>query len=301
MLKKIIPISALSVGLVFQGLMAIIAWTSHEIHAQSSICIVIPAYNEELRIEHTLRSYVHYFSAKPEDTTFLIVANNCKDDTVGVSKKIQAETAALKNNVHIEIMDLKPGGKGFALKEGFLWAISKDFTLIGFVDADMATKPQYFYDLIIATANADGAIASRYISGADVSPARPWLRKIGGKFYNWILRTKLHIPFKDTQCGAKIFSYDTIQKIAPHLQEQGWAIDLEMLYLCKLEGKVIKEIPTTWSDQPGSHLNISSKLIKEFLNSPERIKKRHRVHKKQMQQDARNKKKISRKNKQRKK
>jgi glycosyltransferase involved in cell wall biosynthesis len=237
--------------------------------SENKVCIVIPAYNEEARIERTLLEYAKFFNSKPEKTTFLVVANNCKDNTIGVVKKTQ------KIHSNIEYLDLIPGGKGFAIKEGFAWALDKDFDLIGFVDADMATEPQYFYDLIIATNKTDGAIASRYASGAHVSPTRPILRKLGGKFYNWLLRTRLGINFKDTQCGAKIFTQDTITKITPHMQEKGWAFDLELLYLCKLFGKKIKEIATTWSDQPGTHLTISSKLIQEFLNSPTRIKDRH--------------------------
>ncbi|MBP9765314.1 glycosyltransferase [Candidatus Babeliales bacterium] len=245
-----------------------------------SICIVVPAYNEETRIGRTLEHYAEYFKTKPEKTTFLVVANNCSDNTVGVVQELQ------KKYPNVEYINLKPGGKGFAIKEGFLWALKKDFNLIGMVDADMATLPQYFYDLIIACNNADGAIASRYIKGAHVEPSRPWLRKIGGKFYNWMLRKQFKLPYKDTQCGAKVFSYDTVQKSAPLMEEKGWAWDLEFLYLCKLENKTIKEVPTTWCDQPGSHLSISSGVIKDFLNSPKRIKQRHLEYKKKLKQQS---------------
>ncbi|MBI2344761.1 glycosyltransferase [Candidatus Dependentiae bacterium] len=244
--------------------------------ATKHVCIIIPAYNEQYRIEKTLRAFANYFNKKSEKTTFLVVANNCKDDTVSVVKKVQ------KDHENILYLDLKPGGKGFAIKEGFKWTLDKAFDLIGFVDADMATEPQYFYDLITASVDSDGAIASRYASGARISPKRPFLRKLGGKFYNWMLRSRLGIGFKDTQCGAKIFSKDTVAKITPYMEEKGWAADLEMLYLCKLFNKKIKEIPTTWSDQPGTHLQISSKLAKEFLNSPKRIKQRHEKLKKDL-------------------
>lgn len=60
------------------------------------------------------------------------------------------------------------------------------------------------------------------------------------------------------------------------MTEKGWAFDLELLYLCQLEDLAIKEVPTTWSDQPGSHIEISTKLMKEFLSSPGRIKKQHK-------------------------
>lgn len=240
--------------------------------ARPKICILIPAYNEESRIQSTLGSYLLYFDSLKTsyDTTFLVVANNCSDKTVAVCKKIQ------KNHLNLEIVDLKQGGKGYAIKEGFLQALKKPYDFIGFVDADMATLPQYYHDLIKALPNTDGVIASRYAKGAHIWPKRPMLRKIGGKFYNWLLRKKLHIPFKDTQCGAKIFTYETVKTIAPLMTEKKWAWDLEFLYLCGLHDKHIAEIPTTWSDQPGSHLTISSSLMKEFLASPKRIKLNHK-------------------------
>ena len=244
--------------------------------AKQKVCVLIPAYNEEKRIPSMLEAYLAYFDKQQElDTTFLVVANNCNDKTVDVCKKIQ------KKHKNLQILDLKPGGKGRALKHGFLHSLQQPYDLIGFVDADMATLPQYFHDLIKATRNHDGAIASRYISGANVWPKRPALRKLGGKFYNWLLRMQLGISFRDTQCGAKIFNYNTIKKVAPQMIEPGWAFDLEFLYLCYLENKDIVEIPTTWSDQPGSHLEISGKLMKEFLASPRRIKRNHATRKKE--------------------
>lgn len=265
------------------------------LQAHQEICIVIPAYNEATRITHTLEEYTKYFAQKPEKTTFLVVANNCKDNTVAVVKTVA------KKHKNIKIIDLKPGGKGFAIKQGFLWALKHKpkFDLIGFVDADMATLPQYFYDLILACKDHDGAIASRYAAGAVVHPKRPWSRKMGGKLYNWMLRAMFGLKYKDTQCGAKIFNHDTIQKVAPLMSETGWSFDLELLYLCKLFEKDIAEIPTTWSDQPGSHLTISSALAKEFLNSPKRIKKRHLEQKKKLKKEKLTRKKQERLNKKR--
>ncbi len=237
----------------------------------TKVCIIVPAYNEERRIQPTLEAYIDYFNNQKDfTTTFVVVANNCNDQTVVICKCLQ------KKYKNIELLDLKPGGKGFAVKQGFLHALEKPYDYIGFVDADLATLPQYYHDLLLALPGTDGVIASRYIKGACVWPKRPALLKWGGKLYNWLLRRQLSLPFKDTQCGAKIFTYDTIQKIAPAMTEQKWAFDLELLYLAKLEDKYIKEVPTTWSDQPGSHIVISTSLAKEFLTSPQRIKNRHK-------------------------
>lgn len=263
------PLTTLYILLILSG----------NLNAEQKICIIIPAYNEATRIKNTLKTYADYFQTKPEKTTFLVVANNCQDNTAAVAK------AVAKKHKNISVINLKPGGKGFAVKQGFLWALQKDFDLIGFVDADMATLPQYYYDLIQATSGHDGAIASRYTKGAVIHPKRPWSKKIGGKIYNWLLRMMFDLSYKDTQCGAKIFTHDTIAKVANDMHEMGWSFDLELLYLCKLAGKDIIEVPTTWSDQPGSHLTISSKLAKEFLNSPKRIKQRHLEKKKKLKKE----------------
>jgi len=231
------------------------------------IAIIIPAYNEEQRIESTLHAYFDYFNQQKNlTTTFLVVCNNCSDNTPNICKRIQ------KTHPELHYVNLKPGGKGFAVKQGFLKALDYKVDLIGLVDADMATTPPYFYELITKIKDHDGVIASRYKKNAQVWPNRPFIKEIGGKFYNWVLRHNFHLDVADTQCGAKLFTYNTIQMIAPFMKETGWAFDLELLYLCQLCDKDIIEIATTWSDMPGSHLTISG-CYKEFISAPIRIKK----------------------------
>ena len=227
--------------------------TFKDLKKPCSVLIVIPAYNEEKRITKTLLAYFDYFKkCKNVNATFLVVCNNCSDKTPKICKDLQ------KKYSELHFIDLKPGGKGFAVKQGFLKALEyKNADYIGFVDADMATKPPYFYELITKIQGHDGAIASRYKKGARVWPNRPFIKRVGGKFYNWVLRKNFHLDIRDTQCGAKLFTYDTIQKAAPHMQETKWAWDLEFLYICQLYDKDIVEVATTWSDMPGSSLTIS--------------------------------------------
>ena len=103
------------------------------------VSIIIPAHNEEKRIGRTLKEYISYFKRKKLNFQIIVVLNACSDNTLKIVKKYK----------ELEILNFKQGGKGFAIIEGFKKALKKKSNLIGFVDADMATPPVAFYDLIL--------------------------------------------------------------------------------------------------------------------------------------------------------
>jgi glycosyltransferase involved in cell wall biosynthesis len=218
------------------------------------IAIIMPAYNEEKRIGQTLKAYSDYFNRlvneKNLDYEILVVVNNTADDTVEIIKMHQ------KENKKIRYLNLKPGGKGFAIIEGFKNALKENNDLIGFVDSDMATKPEYYFELIKKIGNSDGIIASRWIRGAVVMP-KPFLsRKIARWAFNTLTRTFLFLPYRDTQCGAKIFKKEAIEKIIPNLSMSQWAFDVDLLYQIRKAGFRVKEVPTIWTDKEYSKINF---------------------------------------------
>lgn len=225
------------------------------------ISIVIPAYNEEGRIEKTVRAYHQFFLEKQQQTNLLfeivIVLNGCKDNTIGVVQKVQNDIA---DNTIIAI-NLIEAGKGLAIKKGFADALTRDNDLIGFVDADMATAPQAFYDLVTNIADVDGAIASRYMPGAHITPTRPAYKRWGSRIiyepYVWLL---FGLSYYDFQCGAKLFKRAVIEYVTPQLTVTQWAFDVELLYLCKKNSYIIKEVPTIWHDQADSKLTLRGGL-----------------------------------------
>lgn len=219
------------------------------------LSIVVPAHNEEARIQTMLETYSRYFanlSAKHDLTTeFVVVLNGCTDNTAAVVKKIQ------QSQPHIIVLDFAKAGKGFAITEGFRNALTRPNDLIGFVDADMATLPQYYFDLVQQIGSADGIIASRYMPGAIVDPPRPWVKRWGSKlFYGNLVWALFGMDYYDTQCGAKLFKRHVIETIEPELMIDQWAFDVEILYLCKKHNFQIKEVPTVWYDKAGSKLQI---------------------------------------------
>lgn len=221
------------------------------------ISIVIPAHNEAKRIQRTIESYEAFFSQLTDsvvtDYEFIVVLNGCTDTTGHVIQHIS-------HSVHnLYLLDLGQAGKGLAVKAGFLDALRRDADLIGFVDADMATSPNAFYELITHMRGVDGVIASRYIPGARIYPPRPFIKRWGSKlFYESLVRLLFGMNFYDYQCGAKIFTRQVIETVASRLTIGQWAFDVELLYLCKLNRYTIREFPTVWHDQAGSTLKMSA-------------------------------------------
>lgn len=224
----------------------------------NKVSIIIPAYNEEARIGVTLHTYCTFFDEVKNkgglDYEMVVVLNGCVDNTAGVVQEAQKKYSAIR------LIDLhEVAGKGAAIKAGFLDALTRPNDIIGFVDADMATMPEYFYALVCHLNGYDGVIASRYMKGAQLFPPRPWIKRFGSWLvYESLITLLFGLRNKDYQCGAKVFTRRVIEAVASKLTIGQWAFDVELLYLCKKAGFTIREIPTTWYDRAGSKLRIST-------------------------------------------
>jgi glycosyltransferase involved in cell wall biosynthesis len=221
------------------------------------LSIIIPAYNEEKRIGRTLDSYSKFFSKNIKDFEIIVVLNNCKDNTLKIVKEF------IKKNKKIKYLNFKEAiGKGGAILEGF--KIAKG-DLIGFIDADMATPPDAFYDLIIKINSYHGIIASRWIEGSKIGEKQPLMKRIGSRGFNFLTKILLNLNFNDTQCGAKLFKKNVIKKILNEIGITKWAFDVNLLYSIKRKGYKIKEIPTEWNAVGASHFNLVKAMPEMFL------------------------------------
>ncbi len=222
------------------------------------LSIIIPAYNEEKRIEPVLREYCKYFKRKyKKDFEIIVVLNGCVDNTLGVVKKIKKDCS------QVRYLEFKQSGKGFAVIEGFKAAKGK---LIGFSDADGSTSPEKFDDLVINIGNADGIIANRWMKGSIVEPKQPLKRIFASRMFNLLVRVLFGIRLSDTQCGAKLFKREAIGKIIKYMGITEWAFDIDLLYHLKRRGYKVKQIPTVWRDKKGSKLNVGKTSTRMFFS-----------------------------------
>ncbi|MCX8159002.1 MAG: glycosyltransferase [Candidatus Pacearchaeota archaeon] len=231
---------------------------------KEKLSIIIPAYNEEKRIARTLKEYCSFFKEKKKSHNLnfeiIVVINNTTDKTEDIVKSYQ------KSSKELKYLNFKQGGKGFAVIEGFKEALKdKENSFIGFVDADCSTSPQEFFRLFNNIKNYDGIIASRYLSGAIVKPKPSFQRIIASRIFNFLIRVLFFMPYKDTQCGAKIFKRKVIEKIINKIGITQWAFDVDLLYKIKKEGFKIKEFPTIWAETDNSKLNLKKASIQMFF------------------------------------
>lgn len=228
--------------------------------APPSILLLIPAYNEEQRIGPVLRDYAAYFRQNYQGQfQIVVVLNGCRDNTLGV---VQAASADFPE---IRWLEFKaPIGKGGALIEGLrLWPQAD---LIGYVDADGATAPPAFHDLVKHCAEVDCAIGSRWIEGAVIEHTQSLRRRLYSRGFHMFVELLFGMRIRDTQCGAKVMRRAAMEKIHPFLRIADVAFDINLLYSLKHAGFTVREAPTVWTDKIGSKMRLNKTALAIILS-----------------------------------
>ena len=227
---------------------------------EPSLLLLIPAYNEEHRIEPVLREYAAYFRQHYQGKFQLVVVlNGCRDNTLGVVRRVAAEWPA------ISFLDFAGAiGKGGALIEGLRLAPLAD--LIGYVDADGATQPRAFHDLVRRMGDADCVIGSRSIEGAVLHVEQTSRRQFASRIFHSIVELCFHLHIRDTQCGAKVMRRAAVERIHSSLRIADMAFDINLLYCLRREGFRVLEVPTEWTDKIGSKVVLGRTSLVMLLS-----------------------------------
>ena len=229
--------------------------------------IVIPAHNEDRRIDRTLQAY-RSRCADP-DTRFLVALDECTDRTAD----IVADHA--EHDHRVRMFTYPKLGKGGVIMETLR---RSDAELVGFVDADCATPPAELLRLagVAAEPGADGAIASRRHPAAVLPGRRPFARRVTSAGFAALVRNLFRLPFADTQCGAKVLRRDAVERCLPYLSSRDFLFDVDLLLVAAKLGYRVVEVPTVWVDQAGSKLRATSDA-KRMAASSLRLWLHHRL------------------------
>jgi len=224
---------------------------------------VIPCFNEEARISDTLRVTLDYLTANAPDSELIVVNDGSTDATAAIARErldgAKIQTRLLENFPNC--------GKGVAVRSGLLAAREP----IGlFFDADLSTPLGETPKLIepIAHGEVDIALGSRALDRSLIGVHQPWRREQGGRVFNLLVRVATGLPFWDTQCGFKAFRLDACRPILEAAQIEGFAFDVELLYLAHRAGLRIREVPVRWNHAEGSKVSFfrdSLRMLREVI------------------------------------
>lgn len=223
------------------------------------LSIVIPAYNEELRLPATLERLAEYLPTLGLQTEVLIVDDGSRDRTATVAGSFAAKISALR-----VLSNGTNHGKGYSVRHGMLEAAGE---LVLFTDADLSAPIEESDKLISALKNGyDVAIGSRALNRSLISTHESLFREFAGIIFNKIVRVVLWLPFVDTQCGFKAFRRERCRIIFELQRIEGFGFDPELLYLARHYGLRAIEIPVRWGHSPDTKVSMLRDSFKMFID-----------------------------------
>lgn len=224
------------------------------------LSIVIPAYNEALRIGSTLEKVRAYLETRNYPCELVLVDDGSRDETPEILQGFQERYA----KAHI-LRNEPNRGKGFTVRRGMLEARG-EFVL--FTDADLSAPIEENNKLLAAleTSGADAAVGSRALDRRLIGVHQPWRREMAGRIFNLLVRLFTGLRIRDTQCGLKLFRRATTRRAFEWQRVTGFGFDPEVLFLIERLGGKILEVPVRWNDNPATKVHFLRDSTRMFLD-----------------------------------
>lgn len=208
--------------------------------------VIVPAYNEEARLPHTLRALRGYLLSAtefPSTVEVIVVDNASTDRTAEVARREDSPV------MRVHVISCETPGKGAAVRAGLL---SSTATSVAYMDADGATGFDALRTgLLLLDAGADVAVGSRAVPGSSTaarhSPLREWGAALYRRFTNAVVE-----GIHDTQCGLKVMRGDVARDLIAQCTTNGFSFDVELLARARRARASLIEFPVSWVDVPGS-------------------------------------------------
>lgn len=237
-----------------------------EIEPAYELTVIIPAYNEHQFISRTVNALAEFLTDRHTSFEIIIVDDGSRDSTTSILNDLHLKLA--KGCAFKLLVNESNSGKGFSIRRGVLESHGR---MIVFFDADLPYDLEAIDQIVNAIKNgADLAIGSRMIPGAEIHTDVPMVRSISGRAFNLLVQTFLFRGIPDTQCGIKGFSRDAALKIFPYQTINNFGFDVELLYIAKIRGYHIRQIPVKLINyRKESRVNIwrdSIRMMKDILH-----------------------------------
>jgi glycosyltransferase involved in cell wall biosynthesis len=233
-----------------------------------SVNIVLPVYNEDAELSASVTTLARFLRKQLEDFSWHItIADNASTD-----KTLEIARALSRKYPFVSVDHLSRKGRGRAVKH--VWR-KDEYDYLAYMDIDLSTDLRHFPQLLRSLERGyDIAIGSRNTRGARVY-GRGMLRSLTSKGYITLIKLIFWVGFTDAQCGFKAVNRKVITDLLPHIKDNEWFFDSELLIVGEKSGYRIYEEPVTWIDNPGSTVRVMKTaigdlkgLLRLFLGRP---------------------------------
>jgi glycosyltransferase involved in cell wall biosynthesis len=216
------------------------------------LSIVIPAFNEEKRLDHTITRVWDYFDAYPPGPggiEIIVVDDGSTDGTA----RLVVERARKIPSLRL-VSNGENRGKGYSVRRGMLEARGR---VAFFTDADLSSPIEESRKLLRAIrVGHDVAIGSRALDRSLIAVRQSRFREIAGIIFNGFVRLFTGLPFEDTQCGFKAFVREPSRVIFEQQRTERFGFDPEILFLARRHGLRSVEIPVRWAHDPATKVHV---------------------------------------------
>jgi glycosyltransferase involved in cell wall biosynthesis len=213
-----------------------------------TVDVVIPVHNEEATLASSLETLVAYLTANlPHEWRVVIADNASTDATPAIAARIAGA------DPRVAFVRLEQKGRGLALRTAWL---ASDADVVSYMDVDLSTNLESFPPLVAAVASGHSqvAIGTRLQHAARVR--RRLKREVLSRGYNLLVRLLFRAHFSDAQCGFKAVRGTIAHALVPHVVDDGWFFDTELLLLAEHNGMRIHEVPVDWIEDLDSRVDI---------------------------------------------
>jgi dolichyl-phosphate beta-glucosyltransferase len=215
-----------------------------------TLSIVIPAYNEALRLPPSLARVIAYVEGRAIDYELLVVDDGSTDDTAAAAEAVLAPLGergrVLRNDQNL--------GKGASVRRGMLAARG---ARVLFSDADLSAPIEELVKLEAALDGGAGvAVGSRALDRALIEERQPLGRDLMGRVFNLVVQLFAVRGIRDTQCGFKLFAGDVVGPIFARTRIDRFGFDVEVLMLARRLGVTVAEVPVRWRNSEGSRVTL---------------------------------------------
>jgi dolichyl-phosphate beta-glucosyltransferase len=214
------------------------------------LSIVVPAFNEASGIADCIRRWASCLDARQLSWELLVVDDGSRDRTAAIVQGLAS------GDPRVRLIHGSHHGKGAAVRRGMLAARGAWRFLS---DADLSMPPENIWRFFAAL--RDGrppvqvAIGSREARGAR-RIGEPWRRHAIGRIFNLIVQAVALPGIQDTQCGFKLLSAEAVQALFPHARIDGFAFDVELLFLARRASFGVREVGIEWHARADSRVSL---------------------------------------------